>query len=376
MRHVKLVIIAVLAALWYPPAAASVHFRKTGISLHLPQVTANNKPLDMTLKGLNVCTGLLRGIISTYEGQARCTPKKPAHELRACGALVRVFDALLFILTHPDADHTQDLGWLVFDLVDATQFFTNCDAGTLLRKLLPIESTDKPKGSIDQDEMAVTSERDFTSTIEALIGAATPFMTDTTETKRRILFTLRGMLSLSRHLFQKRDMTSNVLIGTNLLYIAGKGWLGSFPTTMPPEPVPPLPPEIPTLPAPAPAARPPVQLSAEQQTLFDRLKYQPHGTANGIQITYDTRNPATECCVCFEDFTDASRVVIYPCGHFNCAGCADQWRDTQGHDIYPHTNRFHCPSCKAPAYKYEVDTFYLDVADLKHNPAPAVAAKN
>lgn len=374
MRHFKLVIIAVLAALWCPSITAGVYFREAGISLHLPQATANNKPLDITLKSLNVCTGLLRGIISTHEGQVRCTPKKPAHNLRACGALIRALDALLFIATHPDADHTQDLGWLVFDLVDATQCFTGCDAGMLLRKLLPIEAPNQPNGSTDLNEVAVISERDFTSTIEALIGAATPFMTDTTETKRRILFILRGMLSLSRHLFQKRDMVSNVLMGTNLLYIAGKGWLGSFPTTMPPQPVPPAPP-VPASPAIALAkaeARPPVQLSAEQQTLFDRLKCQPHGTANGIQITYDTRNPAIECCVCFEDFTDVSRLVIYPCGHFNCAGCADQWRDTHGNGPYQHTNRFNCPSCKAPAY----NSFYLDVADMKHEPATAGAAKN
>lgn len=269
-NYLKTARLILTLALYCMPVTAGVYFNDGGVSIQLPHAAITNQQEvivnhtgDVVLRGLNVGTGLLRGVISAHEGYSRCNLKKPAHNLRTCGALIRALDAILFIVTHPEADHTQDLGWLVFDLVDATQCFTGCDAGTLLRKMLRIKPAEVADDMADPNEVSVTNIRNCVATIETLIGVTTPFMSDTSASRRRLLFVLRGMLSLSRHLFQKRDMVSNVLMGANGLYIAGKAGFGKFPTHIPTHIPPQAVPASPAPPAPVPAPFPAVVAAPE-----------------------------------------------------------------------------------------------------------------
>jgi hypothetical protein len=46
-----------------------------------------------------------------------------------------------------------------------------------------------------------------------------------------------------------------------------------------------------------------------------------------------------ECCVCYESFQDVRRIILRPCGHDICTGCACSWFITD--------QRKTCPQCRA-----------------------------
>lgn len=61
-------------------------------------------------------------------------------------------------------------------------------------------------------------------------------------------------------------------------------------------------------------------------------------------LTYSESNKInTNCCCCFEEFKEDSRVRKVLCGHLFCPPCIDEWLTSHS---------YKCPLCRAPAGEY------------------------
>lgn len=310
-NYLTTVLLSALIVLNYLPVSAGLMHSEGGLNVTFSQpFDAHMRNKHLWYQGANVVTGLLRGVISSHEATCRANPKDNAPKLRALGSFVRIVDALLFIASHPNADHTHDLGWLTFDMVDLTQCFTGLDAGTLLRKVLRIKPAEVAEGMVDPNEVSATSLREFTALLESLIGATSPLIAQDTPEKRRMTFIFRGLLSMSRHLCQKNDKLSKALMGANGIYILAKAFFGKFP----------------------------------DPSLFgriNRLRYNPltHG------VIFGNRDPITSCPICHEDFADADAISVHQCWHIAHTACVNNWLQSRQQQFLPGF----CTVCKAPA---------------------------
>jgi len=67
----------------------------------------------------------------------------------------------------------------------------------------------------------------------------------------------------------------------------------------------------------------------------------PASAPPALTFTHKPRLEQTDCPCCMQDFSEATRVAVVPCGHIFCESCLRSWAMTE------HTAGGSCPVCRA-----------------------------
>lgn len=202
---------------------ANIQFAQHGIRVQLrDNIYDTSDGTQLVLFIAELITGALRSGCSYYEGTTRVTPAKSSRWLRGLGALIRLTNEILFIINHPNNDHTHDVIWAGIDLIDLTQLVTGRDAATLTRLILGVEPPKLVDDKVKR-EAKMAPARIGLAILESVLACTSAancfdFKPEIDPEGYKLALGLRSCLSILRLLFQPQDGLTYTALTGDLAY--------------------------------------------------------------------------------------------------------------------------------------------------------------